>query len=99
MTYVKKSAQILLVDDSEVGKYKRNGFKEFPVAPPASTEISPEQKALREKIKDLNLGLPEGLTDEQVKEAVEKAEQERAAANNAPPASAGSGGKNGKNSG
>lgn len=29
MKYVKKNAQILLVDDSEIEKYKQKGFSEF----------------------------------------------------------------------
>lgn len=37
MKYVKKSAQIFLVDDSEVDKYKQNGFEEF--TPPQAKKV------------------------------------------------------------
>lgn len=40
MTYVKKSAQIFLVDDSEVDKYKQNGFNVYTPAVPKAPEAA-----------------------------------------------------------
>lgn len=84
MTYVKRRGMVLLVDDSEVGKYTGDGFEilgklheephEAPQVPTAD-DISD----LIKRAESLKLDLPDGLTFEQVREAIEKAEQEAGA--------------------
>lgn len=42
MTYVKKSALILLVDDSEIEKYQSNGFEVFGTPTEPKTQKVPK---------------------------------------------------------
>lgn len=42
MIYMKKSAQIFLVDDSEVDKYKQNGFSVYAPATPKTPVADPK---------------------------------------------------------
>lgn len=44
MKYVKKSAQILSVDDSEVEKYKRQGFDEWEPPEKAGGKVGKDGK-------------------------------------------------------
>jgi hypothetical protein len=83
MTYVKKSAQILLVDDSQLDNYKQKGFAKF--TPPGLEEkqdfdlSNPDITSLIKRVEALKLDLPDGLSVEQVKQAVEEAEKANAA--------------------
>ena len=45
MKYVKRSAQVLLVDDSEVEKYRRKGFEEFQPPDADPVKSAPKQKS------------------------------------------------------
>jgi len=80
MTYMKRSAQVLLIDDSETDKYIQRGFEVFRVEtddPDIPVPYAPSAELIA-RIEALKLDLPEDLTPEQVIEAVVKAEQENA---------------------
>lgn len=80
MTYVKRRGMVLLVDDSEVAKYTGDGF-EILGNPQEESQVPTvdDISDLIKRAESLKLDLPEGLTFEQVRGAIEKAEQEAGA--------------------
>lgn len=75
MVYVKRRGMILLVNDEQVSKYTAQGFAVLGDGP-TSKAVPVDVSGLLKRAEALKLDLPDGLTADQVKAAVEKAEQE-----------------------
>nr|WP_319488481.1 hypothetical protein [uncultured Caproiciproducens sp.] len=74
MTWVKRRGMVLLIEDSTVSKYTGDGFSVL--GKPEETD--PVISDLISRAEKLKLKLPDGLTVEQVRTAVEEAETAKA---------------------